>query len=111
MNTETFFQNSKAAAEDQNLQARLRVLSGFTLKRDAAFAELSDGEALRDRARAIKHEAIANLDKYLLQLEESVTRLGGKVHWARDSEEACEIILGLAHANKVRRVVKSKSMV
>ena len=111
MNTETFFQNSKTAAQDQNLQARLRVLSGFTLKRDAAFRELGDGEALRDRARAIKHEAIANLDRYLLQLEESVIRLGGKVHWARNSKEACEIVLDIARANKVRRAVKSKSMV
>ncbi len=88
LNTEKFVQNSEAATQNENLQARLRVLSSFTLKRDAAFAELSDGEALRDRARAIKQEAIANLDLYLLQLEESIHRLGGKVHWARNGEEA-----------------------
>jgi L-lactate dehydrogenase complex protein LldF len=111
LNTETFVQNSEAATQNEHLQARLRVLSSFTLKRDAAFAELSDGEALRDRARAIKQEAIANLDHYLLQLEESITRLGGKVHWARNAEEARSIILDLARARHVKRVVKSKSMV
>ena len=111
LNTETFVQNSEAATQNEHLQARLRVLSSFTLKRDAAFAELSDGEALRDRARAIKQEAIANLDLYLLQLEESITRLGGKVHWARNAEEARAIILDLARARQVKRVVKSKSMV
>lgn len=111
MNTETFIQNSNAAVRDVNLQSRLRVLTGFTIKRDAAFAELSDGEALRERARAIKHDAIANLDGYLLQLEENVIRLGGTVHWARDSAEARSIILDLARANNVRRAVKSKSMV
>jgi L-lactate dehydrogenase complex protein LldF len=111
LNTETFVQNSEAATLNKGLQARLRVLNNFTLTRDAAFAELSGGEALRDRARAIKQEAIANLDQYLIQLEESITRLGGKVHWARDAGEARAIILGLARANRVRRVVKSKSMV
>src|SRR2546423_4520654 len=110
LSTETFVQNSQSAVRDENLQARLRVLSGFTLKRNIAFAELDDGEALRDRARAIKEETIANLDRYLLQLEESVTRLGGIVHWARNSEEACSIIIDLARQNNVRRVVKSKSM-
>jgi L-lactate dehydrogenase complex protein LldF len=110
LNTETFVQNSEAATRNEHLQARLRVLSSFTLKRDAAFAELDDGEALRDRARAIKEETIANLDRYLLQLEESVTKLGGHVHWARDAEEARAIILELARVNRVKRVVKSKSM-
>ena len=33
-----------------------------------------------------------HLDEYLLQLEESVTRAGGEVHWARDAEEANRII-------------------
>jgi L-lactate dehydrogenase complex protein LldF len=110
LSTETFVRNSEDAVRDEGLQARLRVLNGFTLKRDAAFAQLGDGEALRDRARAIKQEAIASLDSYLLQLERNVTRLGGSVHWARDSEEARAIILDIARANGVRRVVKSKSM-
>lgn len=110
LNTEAFVQNSEAATRDEHLQARLRVLGSFTLKRDAAFAELSGGEELRDRARAIKQEAISNLDRYLLQLEESVTRLGGKVHWARNAEEARAIVLELARKNHVKRVVKSKSM-
>ena len=111
MQTETFIQNSEIALRNEALQRRLRVLTGFIRRRGAAFAELPDGEALRDRARAIKAEAIANLDRYLLQLEESVTRLGGKVHWASDAQEAREIILELARANSVKRVVKSKSMV
>jgi L-lactate dehydrogenase complex protein LldF len=80
------------------------------MKRAVAFAELPDGEALRDRAREIKEQTIAHLDHYLVQLEQSVERLGGDVHWARTGDEACAIILDIARRNQVRRVVKSKSM-
>lgn len=109
--TETFSQNSQDAVQNKNLQSRLRVLTTFALKRDAAFKELASGEDLRDRARAIKAETIANLDRYLLRLEENVKELGGMVHWAADANEACAIILELAISNGVRSVVKSKSMV
>ena len=111
MQTETFIQNSDAALGNASLQTRLRVLTGFTKRRSFAFSELEDGEALRDRGREIKADSIANLDRYLIQLEENVVRLGGKVHWARDGEDARAIILELARANNVECVVKSKSMV
>jgi L-lactate dehydrogenase complex protein LldF len=108
--TESFVLNSTAAVQNRTLQLRLRVLNNFNVKRAAAFAELADGETLRDRAREIKEHTIANLDRYLLQLEESVRRLGGTVHWARDGEEARAIILEIARSQNVKRVVKSKSM-
>ena len=109
--TEQFKASSKAALLNGDLQTRLRVLQKFTVMRNSAFAALDDGEALRDRARQIKEEAISDLDSHLARLEESVTKLGGTVHWARSGDEACKIILDLALKNKVRRVVKSKSMV
>jgi L-lactate dehydrogenase complex protein LldF len=111
LKSENFSANADAAVADAGLQKRLRVLDTFTLRRTAAFAELPDGEALRDRAREIKEQTIANLDHYLVQLEQSVERLGGHVHWARNGDEACAIILDIARRNQVRSVVKSKSMV
>jgi L-lactate dehydrogenase complex protein LldF len=107
---ESFLQNSTAAVHNEALQSRLRVLNNFNVKRAAAFADLPDGDALRDRAREIKEHTIANLDRYLMQLEESVARLGGTVHWARNGDEACAIILEIARSHNVTRVVKSKSM-
>lgn len=108
--TEGFFEKTNQAVQNQGLQTRLRVLNSFTVKRDRAFAELEDGEALRDRARAIKEEVIANLDRYLSLLEANIKSLGGTVHWARDGQEARAIILDIARKNDVKRVVKSKSM-
>ena len=110
LKSENFTANADAAVADGALQSRLRVLNNFTLRRAAAFAELPDGEALRDRARQIKAHTINHLDHYLVQLEQSVERLGGHVHWARTGDEACAIILDIARRNRVRRVVKSKSM-
>src|SRR5712691_850615 len=111
VHTESFILDSTAAVKNDSLQTRLRVLTGFTVMRNAAFAQLVDGEALRDRAREIKEQTINNLDAYLVQLENNIVRLGGGVHWARTGEEACAIVLDLARKNNVRRVVKSKSMV
>ena len=111
MEPETFIQNSDAALQNKSLQTRLRVLTGFTQRRSFAFSELEDGETLRDRAREIKSDSMANLDRYLIQLEENLIRLGAKVHWATDGEAAREIIIELARANNVNCVVKSKSMV
>lgn len=111
MQTERFMDNASAAVSNDGLQVRLRVLNNFIVRRNAAFERLENAEGLRDRARAIKEKVLADLDAYLLQLEERVTELGGKVHWARDGAEACQIVLGLARANQVKRLVKSKSMV
>lgn len=111
LKSENFTANAEAAVADAGLQKRLRVLDTFTLRRAAAFAQLPDGEALRDRARAIKQHTINNLDHYLVELERNVQALGGHVHWARDGEEARRVILDIARRNNVRSVVKSKSMV
>jgi len=109
--SESFIQDSTVAVQNKTLQTRLRVLTSFTVRRNHLFAELPDGEALRDRARQIKETTIGNLDVYLTQLEANVTRLGGIVHWARTGREAREIVLELARRNNVRRIVKAKSMV
>jgi L-lactate dehydrogenase complex protein LldF len=74
-------------------------------------ARILDWEAAREQCRAIKHEAISHLDKYLLQFEEKVIARGGHVFWAETSEQARDYISSLAKSRGVRTVVKSKSMV
>ncbi len=51
-----------------------------------------------------------HLDTYLPQLEESVTRAGGTVHWARDADEANRIITGIVKDKGAKEVVKVKSI-
>lgn len=71
---------------------------------------IDDFQGYRDQANLIKRHAIENLDFYLEQLEENVTRRGGKVLWARDASDATRIVLELAREKNIRSIVKSKSM-
>ncbi len=52
-----------------------------------------------------------HLDRYLIDLEASVTAAGGVVHWARDADEANAIVGDLVAATGADEVIKVKSMV
>jgi L-lactate dehydrogenase complex protein LldF len=104
-----------AAARDALDDAQLRHnLSAATAtiraKRAAVVGELPDWEQLRAAGAAIKDDVLAHLDRYLVQLEEQVTARGGVVHWARDADEANEIVTSLVQATGAGEVVKVKSM-
>ncbi len=79
-------------------------------KRQNAVNELPDWEALREAGRAIKEYTLRHLDEQLLQLEESVTRAGGQVHWASDAAEANQIIARIVRGHGASEVIKVKSL-
>ncbi len=80
-------------------------------KRAAAVGELGeDWLRLRAEGAAIKEHTLRHLDRYLEQLEDSVRRAGGRVHWAADAAEANEIVTDLVRATGETDVVKVKSM-
>jgi len=106
-----FRKNSQIALSDKNLREALKnATDRFRALRASTVESVSDWESLRNYAREVKEHTMLNLDNYLELLEESITKAGGKVHWARDGEEANEIITQLAKDNGVKLVVKSKSM-
>lgn len=79
-------------------------------KRDKAAQTLPEWELLRETAAAIKAYTMAHLADLLEEFEQNATRLGAKVHWARDAAEHNEIVLGILQQHNVKRLVKSKSM-
>ena len=84
---------------DAQLRRNLRKATGIIReKRAGVVAELPDWQALRAAGAAVKDDVLANLDRYLLQLEEQVTARGGTVHWARDGDEANAIVTRLVQA-------------
>jgi L-lactate dehydrogenase complex protein LldF len=104
-----------AAARETLRDAQLRRNLGkatttIRAKRLGAIGELPDWEALRDAGAAIKARAMATLPEQLERLEESVTRAGGIVHWARDGAEANAIVASVARAHGAREVIKVKSL-
>ena len=92
--SQAFPQRAQVALLDERLQAALaKARGGFVDKRRAALDQLPEFEQLRVAARKIKEHTLSHLEQYLLQFEQQVELSGGKVHWAADPAEACEIAL------------------
>jgi L-lactate dehydrogenase complex protein LldF len=99
------------ALTDVPLQAALGRLSDTLMTANRrGYEALADSDLLRDHAKRIKEHTLAHLDQYLEELERSVERAGGHVHWAGSAEDARRIILDIADENGCKRIVKSKSM-
>ncbi|MDO5628100.1 MAG: lactate utilization protein B [Mobilicoccus sp.] len=71
------------------------AMTAIRTKRERVVTELDHWEELRLAGEAIKNRTLRHLDTYLVQLEESLTRAGVTVHWARDAAEANAIITRL----------------
>src|SRR6266699_534808 len=107
----TFERDARTALADGQLRGALRhATTLFGERRRAALATVPDWEGARDRARAIKDETLAHLDRYLEEFTANAERAGARVHWARDATEACDIIGEIAEQRGARTVVKSKRM-
>jgi L-lactate dehydrogenase complex protein LldF len=106
-----FPEAARSAVEDSQLRHNLtHATHTIRAKRARAVAELADWEQLRQAAKAIKDHTLANLDTYLLRLEENVVKAGGQVHWAGDADSADEIVARLVRDSGAGKVVKVKSM-
>lgn len=107
----TFLSRAEALIGTHEAAAVEAGIRNFVVRREAAFEEFPLGEAMRDRARAIRLHALANLDRLLAHFADQVGELGGKVHWAHDAAEARQIAGVILEKAGARIVVKSKSMV
>jgi L-lactate dehydrogenase complex protein LldF len=102
---------ARTALRDGQLRANLgHATSTIRAKRAAVVGEVPDWAQLRTAGAALKRATMARLDEHLVALEEQVTARGGTVHWARDANEANEIVTRLVRATGTDEVVKVKSM-
>ena len=110
-NKADFFEASRAGVADLELRRKLENASGRHLEHVAEMrAEFPPFEAERDEARRIKEDTIEHLDEYLIALKAKLEANGCVVFFAADAAQAREYILEVAKKNKVKRVVKGKSM-
>ncbi len=106
-----FQTTAKIALADTQLRRNLgKATQTIRGKRAAVVEEMPDWEELREAGRAIKEHTLRHLDRYLLQLEASVQRAGGQVHWASDAQEANAIITAIAKEHNAHEVIKVKSL-
>lgn len=81
---------------------------GFNQGRYSAVEGLDDYEGLKDRARAIKEDAIERLPELVDQVRERIEARGGTVYFADDAVDANQYIAQVVEG--CNRLVKSKSM-
>lgn len=79
-------------------------------KRDMQRDTILEWEDLRQLAHDIKRYNVTHLEELLLQFEENAQRNGVIVHWAKDAAEHNEIMYRILQEHKVKKFVKSKSM-
>nr|WP_199693847.1 LUD domain-containing protein [Halococcus sp. IIIV-5B] len=83
---------------------------GFNTGRYDSVSTLEDYDGLKNRARAIKEDAIANLPDLIDQLHETVENNGGTVYIAEDAADANRYVEEVVESKDADRLVKSKSM-
>lgn len=114
MQVQSMFFEKKAIEKlnDKRLQQSLKRLSGkFVAARANSITELDDFEATRTAAVEIRNRSIEKLDVWLELFEEKAQQTGAKVLYARDPDEAAQLVLKIANKHQVKSVTKSKSMV
>jgi L-lactate dehydrogenase complex protein LldF len=107
----TFKERVDKALDNAQLKIALdRTTGNARRKRAAAVEAWPDFVAARAAAAAIKDHALAHMAAYLEMFERNALASGAKVHWARDPEEACAIVIDICKAAGAKTVTRSKSM-
>ena len=109
--TTSFAIRIKQALADPQLRSNFRGAMHFLRnKRQLAFNDESEWEALKKQGAAIRQDAIQRLPELLTQLEQQCQNNGIQVHWAEDALEANNITLSIAQQHQAKLVIKGKSM-
>jgi len=92
----TFPIAAKAALKNNQLRRNVaHATNVIRTKRALRVEEMPDWEQLRTAGADIKQHTLAHLDHYLIEFERNCELAGGKVHWARDADEANQIAIEL----------------
>ena len=102
----------RASLADENLQSALDANAERRIRvRKDAFASLSDSNALRERAHAVRAEVVEHLDSYLEQFTTHVQKNGMVVHHAIDADQAIRVVQEIALQHGAKMIAKSKTMI
>lgn len=87
-----------------------KALYAVREKRDNQAYSLSEWEALRSAASAIKEHTLSHLADYLEEFERNAIANGIKVHWAETGDDMNAIVAQIIEERGAKHLVKSKSM-
>ena len=109
-NPSNFKKNYNKNIHNQDLKKSLFRSRKIVESRKIAIKSVSDFELLRNYSSEIKNKSISNLYELLINWEKNAKKNGTTVHWAENYEDVNKIIYKIAKKNKVKNVIKSKSM-
>ena len=99
---------AQSALANKNQSAAVaRATTTISDRRDAALDEVPNWQEWRERARLIKAHVLENLDTYLEQFESNAKRRGATVHWARNAQEAIDLIFDIGKRAGSGAIVKA----
>ena len=111
-NLKEFIKASELKAFDKNHRKTLNYnISKYDTAVSKGKLQYQNLNLAKERAAHIKHKAINDLDKFLVEFEANFIARGGKVIWAENQDEAIKEILNVMKKYDARYVVKSKSMI
>ena len=106
----TLRQRMQGPVDDLRMQASLELATDqLALRKDAAYAQFRDPDALREAARAMKAQVLGRLDDILGSLADRLVAADATVYWAATAKEARAAVLDVA-GDGPQRIVKAKSM-
>src|SRR6478672_1694489 len=109
--TPVFPEAAREALADSQLRTNLkRATTTIRDKRARAVSEVANWDELRTLAATIKDDTLARLPDLLVQFEQQSTAAGATVHWARDAQEAADIVGSICRDHQAQEVIKVKSM-
>lgn len=98
------------ALQDEFLRRTLDTFAvAYRANREAVFKEVDEAGLIKQIADA-KDDACKHMEELFQKYKAEAEKRGVIVHRAADADEANRIVLQIAKANNVKRVIKSKSM-
>lgn len=105
-----YTEGAKKAIASPTLQKSLNNLQERFGKGVMQFWEEMEDPEMRDRVKESRMRNLAHLDIVLAELSENIRKRGGKIYFANTAQDAIDYTLKVARENKVKKVVKGKSM-
>ncbi|WP_026474313.1 LUD domain-containing protein [Alkaliflexus imshenetskii] len=109
--TKKFLSDSERIVFDRKHRNTIRFnISKYQVSVEAGKKRFSALEDAKSRAAVVKRYVVEHLSSYLEEFEERATANGIEVLWAEDEDEAIMHIKNVIVSEKIKKVVKSKSM-
>jgi L-lactate dehydrogenase complex protein LldF len=106
-----FLTDAEKRAFDPEHRQRLKFrIEKYNEQVQSGLKKFQNLELAKRRAANIKHKAINNLERYLVEFDNNFSKRGGKVIWAPSEKEVIKEILYIIRKEKVQVVIRQKAM-